>query len=60
MVTAIVDELKQVKSDLGDITANVEDLPAGESRDTVLGILDVIQDDLDAAVKELGKLDERS
>lgn len=57
MNTAIIDELSQVKSDLGDITANVEDLPPSDRRDKVLGILDVIQDDIDEAKKELGKIE---
>ncbi len=57
MSTALIDDVRQVKSDLSDIVSNVEDLPVSESRDTVLGILDVVQDDLDAAVKELGKVE---
>jgi hypothetical protein len=57
MVINILDALGQISSELDDAITDVEDLPAGESRDKVMGILDVIKEDLGEARKELGKLE---
>jgi len=56
MTKDILDTIASIHSDLESIIAEVEDLPESDERDNVLGIFDVMKDDLAEAKKELAKL----
>jgi hypothetical protein len=56
MTKDIQDAIASIQSELEGVIAEVEDLPESDERDNVLGILDVMKEDLTEARRQLSQL----